>query len=185
MGRSCTVCTHSKRRDIDNHLLHGTRTLAELSQTYEVSVSATHRHRSAHLETGSIVALIRDAEGQEMAAGDLAFRLTNLMNDAALIRQTSLTAGNTSNALRAIQTEESLIRGAFEYLGTSEVGALRELKTAADVFRALGLAAKSDNEAKNAIIAAMQRMRMPDLAESVEEYASRTNNHPEKLENND
>jgi hypothetical protein len=46
---TCTICTHPKRSDIDQALIAGSATLAELAKQYNLSTSALHRHK-AHLQ---------------------------------------------------------------------------------------------------------------------------------------
>ena len=46
---SCTICQHPQRQEIDRALVAGSATLAALSQQYQLSTSALHRHK-AHLQ---------------------------------------------------------------------------------------------------------------------------------------
>jgi hypothetical protein len=46
---SCTICQHPQRQAIDQALVAGSATLANLSQQYNLSTSALHRHK-AHLK---------------------------------------------------------------------------------------------------------------------------------------
>ena len=45
----CTICQHPKHQEIDQALVAGSATLAALSQQYNLSTSALHRHK-AHLQ---------------------------------------------------------------------------------------------------------------------------------------
>ncbi len=47
----CSVCQHPQRQDIDQALMSG-GTLAAVSQQYNLSTSALHRHK-AHLQAKS------------------------------------------------------------------------------------------------------------------------------------
>ena len=45
----CTICQHPRYQEIDQALVAGSATLAALSQQYNLSTSALHRHK-AHLQ---------------------------------------------------------------------------------------------------------------------------------------
>ena len=48
MARKCTVCSHSKRNEIDEMIVEG-KSLRSLSKEYGLSTSALHRHSKGHL----------------------------------------------------------------------------------------------------------------------------------------
>lgn len=48
MGRTCTVCTHDKRQEIDKALVTGA-THREVSERFRLSPSAVYRHKTGHL----------------------------------------------------------------------------------------------------------------------------------------
>ena len=52
MARSCTICQHLKRSDIDRRLAAGEPT-AQVARAYELSPSSLHRHRVNCLKLAS------------------------------------------------------------------------------------------------------------------------------------
>jgi hypothetical protein len=69
MSRSCTICQHLKRPQIDRSLAAGEPT-ARLARNYEVSASSLYRHRRYCLELDSS----RDIK-HEAARGSAALEL--------------------------------------------------------------------------------------------------------------
>jgi len=55
MPMPCATCKHSQRAKIDEALVTGTSTLLELSQTYALSTTALHRHKT-HIPAALVVA---------------------------------------------------------------------------------------------------------------------------------
>jgi len=49
MARTCTICRHGNRQDIDFALVNGADTLRGLASRYSVSATAVRRHRDDHV----------------------------------------------------------------------------------------------------------------------------------------
>lgn len=66
MARTCTICRHSERDQIDRALVAGCDTLRGLAATFGVSASAVRRHRTDHVPE----ALTKAKSLDDIAAAD-------------------------------------------------------------------------------------------------------------------
>lgn len=85
MPRSCTVCTHPDREEIDRELVGGEASFRNIAERFSVSVAALHRHKADHVPE----ALRRARASQEqddaidvMAELKRCFERVNLLFDA-------------------------------------------------------------------------------------------------------
>jgi hypothetical protein len=60
MSRSCTICQHLKRPEIDRRLAAGDPT-AQVARTYELTASSMYRHRENCLKMASSSAIKKEA----------------------------------------------------------------------------------------------------------------------------
>ncbi len=108
MPRTCTVCTHEAREEIDR-LLVGGRPLSELAAKYRVSDDSLARHKGNHLPA----ALVKAREAEEVAvADDLLEEVRGLQERAREILDKAEESGDLRGALWAIRE----IRNGLELL---------------------------------------------------------------------
>jgi hypothetical protein len=95
---SCTICSHPQRRAIDQALVAGSATLAELAKQYNLSTSALHRHK-AHLK-----AKVNRAQAKLQAnlRQGCIFWLSQALDMAMQVAQTAQTEGDSNLVLRAL-----------------------------------------------------------------------------------
>lgn len=100
MPRSCTVCVHPKREEIDRALVSG-ESAAEISGRYRtVGERAVRRHRSNHLPAKLVMA----EKAAEVAEADtLLDQVKDLQGRAYVILDRAEEAGELKTALSAIR----------------------------------------------------------------------------------
>ncbi len=113
MPRTCTVCTHPQRPEIDRALVDGI-TYRMISDRYGLSETSLKRHRKEHLPS-------HVAKAQEAAkvadADDLLQQLKALRNKAIGILQKAETAGDYRTALQGIREARGCIEVLMEVEG--------------------------------------------------------------------
>jgi hypothetical protein len=118
MPRTCTVCSHPKRSEIDAALL-SPGTLRDISARYGTSKSSLERHRG----TCVAVQLSKAKELQDSAgASDLVKRLREIHAETGAILAHAKKAKDWATALRAITRLERQIELEAELLGELERG---------------------------------------------------------------
>ena len=99
MPRSCTVCTHDARTEIDRALVAGD-TFRHIAARFDTSTGALQRHKADHLP----VKLAKAQEAQEVAqADDLLSQVRDLQIRALAILDKAEEAGELRTALSAIR----------------------------------------------------------------------------------
>ena len=109
MSRTCTICTHTEKEDINRSLLDGEpfRHLAERTGT---STTALQRHKADHLP----VTLSQAVKANEIAlGGSLLEQLNGLQAKALGILTKAEQAGDLRTALMAVRE----VRGTLELVG--------------------------------------------------------------------
>ena len=100
MPRSCTVCVHAKREEIDRALVEGV-SAAEISGRYRtVGERAVRRHRSNHLPAKLVIA---EKAAQVAEADDLLEQVGDLQRRALAILDKAEEVGELKTALSAIR----------------------------------------------------------------------------------
>lgn len=108
MPRTCTVCAHERRSEIDSVLLTG-GPLRTIADRWSVSKTALIRHREGHLPA----ALAMAKEAEEVARADaLLTQVRHLQSRTLRILDASENAGELRTALAAIREA----RGTLELL---------------------------------------------------------------------
>lgn len=95
MPRTCTICSHAKREEIDAALVGG-ESLRNIAQRFGTSTTALHRHKSDH-----IAPLLAKAE--DMATDSLLCQVRKLQRKALGILAKAEKAGDLRTALGAIR----------------------------------------------------------------------------------
>ncbi len=110
MPRSCSICTHDARSEIDEALVAGESSGALAARYRSLSEQAIRRHRSNHLPA----TLAKAHEAEEVAnADELLGQVRELQARALTILDKAERAGELTTALRAIREA----RGNLELLG--------------------------------------------------------------------
>jgi hypothetical protein len=120
MPRTCSICGHPKRTEIDSALLRSD-TLRSIIASFSVSNGALMRHRERHLPV--TLAHAREVRETEMGE-DLMGQATKLRARAFGILEAAEKAGQLDTALKAIRE----LRGILELLGKLD-GQLAERAT--------------------------------------------------------
>ena len=108
MPRSCTVCTHEARAEIDLALVAG-ETFRHIAARFDTSTGALQRHKADHLP----LKLAKAQEAEEVAqADDLLSQVRGLQARALTILDRAEEAGELRTALSAIRE----VRGNLELL---------------------------------------------------------------------
>ncbi len=109
MGRTCTVCRHTRRADIDAALVEH-RPFRTIARQFSASRDALIRHHDNHLPA----ALTKARDAAEVAHADTILgQVQNLRDRALTILDTAEGAGDLRAALGAIREA----RGCLELLG--------------------------------------------------------------------
>jgi len=109
MPRTCTVCGHPKRTEIDAALLRS-ETLRSIVEKFTVSMGSVFRHRQSHLP----VTLAHAREARETEMGENLMEQAKRLHARALgILEKAEAAGQLETALKAIRE----VRGIVELLG--------------------------------------------------------------------
>ena len=99
MPRSCTVCTHEARAQIDRALVAG-EAFRHIAARFDTSTGALQRHKADHLP----VKLAKAQEAEEVAqADDLLEQVRDLQGRALAILDKAEEAGELRTALSAIR----------------------------------------------------------------------------------
>lgn len=114
MPRSCTICTHPKREEIDRSLVAGEST-AKISGRYRtIDERALRRHRANHLPAKLVMA----EKAEEVAqADDLLDQVRDLQERALAILDKAEETGELRTALSAIREARSNLELLAKLLG--------------------------------------------------------------------
>ena len=100
MARTCTICSHQSKEDIDKLLVANSLSLREISGQFGVRKSALERHKANHLPA----LLVKAQEAEEVAqADDLLTMLHSLRKEARSIKDKAEAAGDFKTALTGIR----------------------------------------------------------------------------------
>jgi hypothetical protein len=101
MPRTCTVCTHSKRAEIDKALLSGDA-FRNIAERFSVSLGALTRHKEAHLSQRMAEVAARNAEADIRTAIDVVAQLKAINGASLSILEDARAAKDGTLALQAI-----------------------------------------------------------------------------------
>lgn len=103
MSRTCCICAHAKRDEINEGLVEGV-SLSNLSAVYKVTEDALARHRDKHLPA----ALVKAQEAREIARGDvLLSEVKGLHSTTMRILAHAEEAGDLKTVLSAVREARS------------------------------------------------------------------------------
>ena len=113
MPRTCTICSHESRLDIDRSLVAG-EALRTIADHFSVSKTALIRHKEAHLPA----TLARAKEAEEVArADDLLSQVRDLQARTLRILSASENTGELRMALAAIREARANLKLLARLLG--------------------------------------------------------------------
>ena len=113
MPRTCTVCVHSERSEIDHALLAG-KPFRNIAKRYGTSPTALFRHKQQDIP----VALVKAKEAAaEVQADSLFDRLKGLAGEARAILEEARASKNHAIALHAIGRAAKLLELEARLLG--------------------------------------------------------------------
>lgn len=183
MAKTCGVCSHKKRKAIDQELLDG-RPLRDISARYGPSRSALNRHRAHIVQTLTLAHEAAEAVRADGLLGQVQAqqaRGERLASAAEALLQNAMAAGDAKGATDAIRAACSALRelrGVVELLG--RVAGTIEQKTKVEVSLAavrdidlrrvsdadLELLAAGDDAARERIVQS-QREKTPAEARAI------------------
>ena len=106
MARKCTICSHDRRKEIDEALIIGA-SYRSIAQRFGVSCDSVRRHRLNHLPNE----LVKSEKAREAARSDnLADKMAALESTALGILERAEKGGDLNTAIRAIRE----VRGVIE-----------------------------------------------------------------------
>jgi transposase-like protein len=109
MPRTCIVCNHANRSEIDESLVDGT-SYRSVAKRFDIGESAVFRHQKSHLAKS----MVRAKEAVQAAdAGKLLDRVMSLLHDAQRLTRRAEKANELDTALRGIRE----VRGCLQLLG--------------------------------------------------------------------
>ena len=99
MARTCTICRHAQRQDIDKALVAG-EPHRRIAERFGASPSSVYRHKQEHLP----VPMLKAAEAREVAhGGSLLDQLQELQGKTLRILEQAEASGDLRTALLAIR----------------------------------------------------------------------------------
>ena len=126
MARSCTVCRHEARAEIDHALIRGTPARQLASRFVPLTRMALWRHREDHLPA----ALAKAQEASEVARGDELLReLQALKAKAVTLLLAAEQAGDWKAALAGVREARSCIETLLEVAGELDRRSTTDLAT--------------------------------------------------------
>lgn len=106
MARTCTICSHPKREEIDRALIEGKSLSGIVSQYSGITKTSLFRHKEAHLPQS----LAWGKEAQEIAQGDnLLSQVRSLQNKALSILKQAEASGELRTALQGVREARSCL----------------------------------------------------------------------------
>jgi len=113
MPRSCTVCTHKSRAEIDRALVAG-EAFRHIAARFDTSTGALQRHKADHLP----VTLVKAQEAEEVAQADaLLDQVRDLQARGLAILGKAEAAGELRTALAAIREARGNLKLLAKLLG--------------------------------------------------------------------
>ncbi len=128
MPRTCTICSHPERAEIDRALVEGS-TFRNIAERYGTSATALTRHKSDHLP--GHVAKAQEAR-QVADADDLLQQLKALRNKAISILQQAERAGDYRTALMGIREARACVEVLMEVEGELDRRGVTNIIVSAD-----------------------------------------------------
>jgi hypothetical protein len=155
MPRTCTVCEHPKREEIDRALV-GSASNRSLASLYDVSEAAVRRHKGSHLPAKLVMA---EAAAEVAQADDLLDQVRDLQGRALTILERAEEAGELRTALSAIREARGNLELLAKLLGELDERPVVNLNLSPEwvELRAVIIAAlEPHSEARDAVLRALE-----------------------------
>ncbi len=123
MPRTCTICHHAQRREIDEALL-ASESLRNVAKRTGTSFTALHRHKKSHIPQK----LAKAKEAEEVVESDsLLERLRQLNRETQDVLRAARDGGNHDLRLKAINRVEKQLELEGKLLGELNDGASTQI----------------------------------------------------------
>jgi transposase-like protein len=142
MPRTCIVCNHANRSEIDEALVSG-EPYRSIAKRFDIGESAVFRHQKSHLAKSMTKA--KEAE-QASDAGKLLDRVMRLLHDAQRLTRRAEKANELDTALRGIRE----VRGCLQLLGQVSGELKSSMSTNVNVL--VALRGYSDDQVKQLLL---------------------------------
>lgn len=121
VGRTCSVCNHPDRGEIDKALVTRSASMRDIAGQYGVSRSALSRHKSNHLPRLVEAAKASEAAQAVTSGAALIDELDRLLNRALAILEAAEGSGQLKVALQAIREARECIKTCADLAVTAEL----------------------------------------------------------------
>ena len=123
VGRTCSICNHPDRNEIDKALVTRSTSYRNVSERYGVSVGALSRHKANHLPRLVEAAKASEAAQAVTSGAALIDELDSLLNRALAILEAAEETGQLKVALQAIREARECIKTCAELAMAAELEA--------------------------------------------------------------
>ena len=121
VGRTCSICNHPDRGEIDKALVTRSTSYRNVSERYGVSVGALSRHKANHLPRLVEAAKASEAAQAVTSGAALIDELDSLLNRALAILEAAEETGQLKVALQAIREARECIKTCADLAVTAEL----------------------------------------------------------------
>jgi hypothetical protein len=121
VGRTCSICNHPDRGEIDKALVTRSTSYRNVSERYGVSVGALSRHKANHLPRLVEAAKASEAAQAVTSGAALIDELDSLLNRALAILEAAEETGQLKVALQAIREARETIKICADLAVTAEL----------------------------------------------------------------
>ena len=121
VGRTCSICNHPDRGEIDKALVTRSTSYRNVSERYGVSVRALSRHKANHLPRLVEAAKASEAAQAVTSGAALIDELDSLLNRALAILEAAEETGQLKVALQAIREARETIKICADLAVTAEL----------------------------------------------------------------
>ena len=155
MPRSCTLCEHPKREEIDRALVGETSNLS-VSSVYGVSESAVRRHKANHLPARLVMA---EKAAEVVEANTLLEQVGDLQRRALAILDQAERTGELKTALSAIREARGNLELLAKLLGELDERPVVNLNVSSEWLElrtAIVIALEPYSDARGAVLRAIE-----------------------------
>lgn len=162
MSRTCTICRHEDRADIDKALV-ARQPFRHIAERYEISTTSLVRHSDDHLPAS----LLKATDAAEIARADTILDQVQELRDKALdLLKQAEDAGDLRTALAGVREARACMEMLAKLAGELQDGATINILFQPQWLQIQGviLATLNDHpEARLAVADALTKIGMPDV----------------------
>ena len=123
MARTCSICSHPKRKDIEKAIALDNESIAKIAQDYAVSAFAITRHKTNHMEQKlTMLAEKVKTEICEKETGGIVGQLKSLQAKALQLMDDCLMDGDRKNAIGAMREARAMVELMSKLTGELDEG---------------------------------------------------------------